>query len=225
LNVFLFQVKFIYNSLVFESQEFIIDLKYEDDHYRFKYPMDVPHIMPIKEPFTRNKNVISMIVMIRVGKKYRKIAKAEINFYKKYFLTEKLGVDKWVHLELLQTQLEQMGHNTNILKTVINTGKVYMKSQLIDPALAETSAMGNISLLDNISVYTSTTHASAITQILKNSLKNIPIVKDKTANTRTERYRSITEHTNEFLKNLKNRKNYTENELFEDIIEEDEEGK
>jgi len=184
--------------------------------------MENPHIMTIKDPFTREKNVINMIIMIRIGKKYRKIAKAEINLYKKYFLIEKLGVDKWVHLELLETQLEQMGHNTNILKSVINTGKIYMKSQLIDPAIAEVSA-GKSAFCDNMTIYTSTTQATAITQILKNNLKNISNTKEKTATTRTEKYRSITEHTNEFLKNLKNRKLYSEDELFEDIIE-DEEG-
>ena len=184
--------------------------------------MEVPHIMPIKDPFTKEKNIINMIVMIRIGKKYRKIAKAEINFYKKYFLTEKLGIDKWVHLELLETQLEQMGHNTNILKTVINTGKVYMKSQLIDPAIADNVTNGKVAFCDNLSIYSSTTHASAISQILKNSLKNISNTKEKTTTTRTEKYRSITEHTNEFLKNLKNRKLYTENDLFEDIVEEEE---
>jgi len=183
--------------------------------------MENPHIMPIKDPFTREKNVIQMLVMIRIGKKYRKIAKAEINLYKKYFLSEKLGVDKWVHLELLETQLEQMGHNTNILKTVINTGKVYMKSQLIDPAIAEVSG-GKSAYCGNLTVYSSTTQATAITQMHKNNLKNISNTKEKTATTRTEKYRSVTEHTNEFLKNLKNRKLYAEEELFEDIIEEDE---
>ena len=59
-----------------------------------------------------------------------------------------------------------------------------------------------------------------MSQILKNNIKNISLTRDNTANTRTERYRSITEHTNEFLKNLKNRKEYTEDELLEDIIEE-----
>ncbi len=186
--------------------------------------MENPHIMPLKDPFTREKNVINMIVMIRIGKKYRKIAKAEINLYKKYFLTEKLGVDKWVHLELLETQLEQMGHNTNILNTLSNTGKVYIKSQLIDPAIAEVSGSSKQGFCDNMTIYSSTTQASAITQMLKNSLKNISNTKDKMATTRTEKYRSITEHTNEFLKNLKNRKLYSEDDLFEDIEEEDDQG-
>lgn len=185
--------------------------------------------MPIKEPFSREKNVIYLTVMVKCAKKYRKIAKAELNFYKKYFLSEKLGIDKWVHLELMETQLEQLGQNTNIIKTVINTGKIYMKSQLIDPALADVNLQMNYSTrknnnYDNISVFTSTTHASLISQILKNNLKNISNTKDEILKVRNEKYRSITENTNEFLRNLKNRKVYSENDLYEDIIEEDEEG-
>lgn len=183
--------------------------------------MENPYIIPIKDPFTKEKNQFLMTVMIRLGKKYRKIAKAELNFYKKYFLGANKGIDKWVHLELLQTQLEQMGHNTNILKTVINTGKIYMKSELIDDGLNDLDKNKIISnpALDNISIFTSTTNASVMSQILKNNIKNISLTRDKTANTRTEKYRSITEHTNEFLKKLKNRKEYTEDELLEDILE------
>ena len=181
--------------------------------------MEDPYIIPIKDPYTKDKNQILMTVMIRLGKKYRKIAKAELNFYKKYFLGSNKGIDKWVHLELLQTQLEQMGHNTNILKTVINTGKIYMKSELIDPGLGDLGKNKTNSSLDNISIFTSTTNASVMSQILKNNIKNISLTRDKTANTRTEKYRSITEHTNEFLKKLKNRKEYTDDELLEDILE------
>lgn len=181
--------------------------------------MEDPYIIPIKDPYTKDKNQIQMTVMIRLGKKYRKIAKAELNFYKKYFLGSNKGIDKWVHLELLQTQLEQMGHNTNILKTVINTGKIYMKSELIDPGLGDLGKNKTNSSLDNLSIFTSTTNASVMSQILKNNIKNISLTRDKTANTRTEKYRSITEHTNEFLKKLKNRKEYTEDELLEDILE------
>ena len=44
--------------------------------------------------------------------------------------------------------------------------------------------------------------------------------KDKAQANKTERFRSVTENTNEFLRNLKNRKNIME-DLFEDIEEED----
>jgi hypothetical protein len=220
ININLIHVSLIkYKFLVLEIGECIIDLKYEQDHYRFKYPMELPHIMPIKDPFTREKNTINLTILLRTGKKYKKIAKAQLNFYKKYFLTEKMTVDKWIHLELFETQLEEMGHNTNILKAVINTGKIFMKANLIDSGLAD-ELKPSFGKADNVTIYSSSSHATAITNILKNNLKNLPNTKDKTNANKTEKFRSITENTNEFLRNLKNRKNNAE-DLFEDIEEED----
>ena len=181
--------------------------------------MELPHVMPIKEPFTRDKNVIQLTILLRMGKKYKKVAKATLNFYKKYFQTEKMTVDKWVHLELFETQLEEMGHNTNILKAVINTGKLYMKSGLIDSGLAD-GLKPSIGKADTLTIYSSSTHATAITSILKNNIKQMNQQKDKQGANKTERFRSVTENTNEFLRNMKNRKNCTE-DLFEDIEEED----
>ena len=181
--------------------------------------MELPHVMPIKEPFTRDKNVIQLTILLRMGKKYKKVAKATLNFYKKYFQTEKMTVDKWVHLELFETQLEEMGHNTNILKAVINTGKLYMKSGLIDSGLAD-GLKPSIGKTDTLTIYSSSTHASAITSILKNNIKGMNQQKDKAHANKTERFRSVTENTNEFLRNMKNRKNCTD-DLFEDIEEED----
>ena len=181
--------------------------------------MELPHVMPIKDPFTRDKNLINLTILMRTGKKYKKIARAQLNFYKKYWQTEKMTVDKWVHLELFETQLEEMGHNTNILKAVINTGKIYMKASLIDSGLAD-DLKPSIGKTDTLTIYSSSTHASAITNILKNNIKSMNQQKDKAQANKTERFRSVTENTNEFLRNLKNRKNITE-DLFEDIEEED----
>lgn len=212
---------------VLDMPECVLDILYDNQHYRFQYPQEVPHIMPLQEPFTREKNLMLLTLLLKTGKKYRKIARGEINFYKKYFLNEKLNVDKWVYLELYQTQLEQMGHSTNILKAVSNTGKIFMRAQLLDPLLEDKNGQNLISshkpkgIFDNLSIYTATTHASAMTQILKNNLKNLPNIKDKAQANKTEKFRSVTEHGNEFLRNLKNKKNVIE-ELYEDI--EDEEG-
>lgn len=177
--------------------------------------MELPHVMPIKDPFTREKNIINLTILVRLGKKYKKIARAQLNFYKKYFQTEKMNIDKWIHLELFETQLEEMGHNTKILKTVTNTGKIYMKANLIDACLAD-----GLQKTDTLTIYSSTTHATAITNILKNNIKSMNQQKDKAYATKTERFRSVTENTNEFLKNIKNRKNLME-DLYEDVEEED----
>ena len=47
--------------------------------------MELPHVMPIKDPFTRDKNIINLTILMRTGKKYKKIARAQLNFYKKYW--------------------------------------------------------------------------------------------------------------------------------------------
>lgn len=204
-----------------EIPECILDLTYENQKHRFKYPQEVPHIMPLEDPFNRENNKMLLTILLRTGKKYRKIAKGEINFYKKYFMTETLSVQKWVYLNLYETQLEQMGHSTNILKAVTNTGRIYIKAQLLDPLLEGGEGLPKPkSVFDSISVYSATTHASAMTKILKNNLKNLPNLKDKAMANKTEKYRSVTEHSNEFLRSLKNRKNLTPENIFEDIEEE-----
>lgn len=178
--------------------------------------------MPLSDPFTKGKNTMFITLLLRTGKKYRKIAKGELNFYKKYFLNDKLAIDKWIYLNLYETQLEQMGHSSNILKAVSNTGKIYMKAQLLDPLLEDGSngIPKNKNILDNISIYTATTHASAMTQILKQNIKNLANTKDKAQANKTEKFRSITENSNDFLRSLKNRKNVIDEDLYEDIEEE-----
>jgi hypothetical protein len=197
---------------VLDITECVLDVKYEGHQYRCKYPQDEPLVIPISDPFTREKNQMLITILYRTGKKYRKIAKGEINFYKKYFLGEKLAVEKWVYLGLYHSQLEQMGQNTSILKAVANQGKIYMRSFLIDPALEDGktnphTAKGHFP--DHISVYTTSSHNSIVTQMLKNNLKNLGNVKDKAYANKTERFRSVTEHGNEFLRNLKNKKTTT----------------
>jgi hypothetical protein len=178
--------------------------------------------MPIQDPFNRENNKLLLTILLKTGKKYRKIAKGEINIYKKYFMTENLSVQKWVYLNLYENQLEQMGHSTNILKAVTNTGRIFLKAQLMDPLLEGGEGIPKQkNVFDSISVYTATTHASAMTKILKNNLKNISNTKDKASANKTEKYRSITEHSNDFLRSLKNKKNLTAEDIFEDIEEEE----
>ena len=53
---------------------------------------------------------------------------------------------------------------------------------------------------------------------MKNNLKNISNIKDNVADNKKERFRSVTEHENEFLKKLKQVKiGPSELDLYEDI--------
>ena len=124
-----------------------------------------------------------LTIMITVGQKYKKVAKGEINIYKKYFIGDNMTTDKWVYLTLYQTQLENMGHNTDIIKAELNKGKIYMTLNLLQP----------------ISEY-----------------KDIAAVKEPIQSNKTERYRSVVENSNEFLKKIKGKK---ANEIMEDLYE------
>ena len=94
-----------------------------------------------------------------------------------------MTTDKWVYLTLYQTQLENMGHNTDIIKAELNKGKIYMTLNLLQP----------------ISEY-----------------KDIAAVKEPIQSNKTERYRSVVENSNEFLKKIKGKK---ANEIMEDLYE------
>ncbi len=124
-----------------------------------------------------------LTIMITVGQKYKKVAKGEINIYKKYFIGDNMTTEKWVYLTLYQTQLENMGHNTDIIKAELNKGKIYMTLNLLQP----------------ISEY-----------------KDIAAVKEPIQSNKTERYRSVVENSNEFLKKIKGKK---ANEIMEDLYE------
>ena len=166
-----------------DIKECVIDLSYEDKKFRFKYPQKMPLTIPLTTSFHRDKQIIMLTIMITVGQKYKKVAKGEINIYKKYFIGDNMTTDKWVYLTLYQTQLENMGHNTDIIKAELNKGKIYMTLNLLQP----------------ISEY-----------------KDIAAVKEPIQSNKTERYRSVVENSNEFLKKIKGKK---ANEIMEDSYE------
>lgn len=143
----------------------------------------MPLTIPLTTSFHRDKQIIMITIMITVGQKFKKIAKGEINIYKKYFIGDNMKTDKWVYLTLYQTQLENMGHNTDIIKAELNKGKIYMTLTLLSP----------------ISEY-----------------KDVAAVKEPIQSNKTERYRSIVENSNEFLKKIKGKK---ANEIMEDLYE------
>ena len=166
-----------------DIKECVIDLSYEDKKFRFKYPQKMPLTIPLTTSFHRDKQIIMLTIMITVGQKYKKVAKGEINIYKKYFIGDNMTTDKWVYLTLYQTQLENMGHNTDIIKAELNKGKIYMTLNLLQP----------------ISEY-----------------KDLAAVKEPIQSNKTERYRSVVENSNEFLKKIKGKK---ANEIMEDLYE------
>ena len=69
-------------------------------------------------------------LLVQRGKKFRKLAKGELNVYKKYFLlNENLSFEKYIYLFTYRNQL-----NINTLKTKkdIYPGQIFIKGQFLD---------------------------------------------------------------------------------------------
>lgn len=184
----------------YESEKYVIDINYNGDNNRVKYPMTDPIIIPLKNVFTQDKNVVMLTVMIQQGQKYRKVAKGEINIYRKYVLSEKLDIEKFVHLELYKTQLDKQILGSTIINAVSGMGKIYLKACLIDPDV-EQSKILNKGKQDSLSIFSKTSNIK-LTQILRNNIKQHINNKEKLGTLKTERFRSIAMKENEYLKSL-----------------------
>lgn len=202
----------------FESDNYIIDISYDGENYRLKYPMTEAFVIPLKNIFDSDRNTLNLVVMTKQAQKYKKIAKGEINIYKKYFINLKLNIEKFIHLELYKSQIDKMSIGSTLINAMSVMGKIFLKAALIDPDLNEskTNNLNNNSnkQLDNkkinnylakdksISIFTKSTGLKN-TQILRNNIKNYLLKKNKISSTKTERFGSLIIKEKEFLNKLK----------------------
>ena len=97
---------------------------------RFDYPMTEPVSFTLGEKFLQEKIIFNFIIMIELGNKYKKIAKGDIELASKYFLGEKTIFEKWIYVRPFQTQIENFGIQTDLLKNELNNGKIFVKIEL-----------------------------------------------------------------------------------------------
>lgn len=171
----------------------LIHLKYEDKQYRFSYPQKDPFIMKFLKPFTKQKSTIVITILIPTGKKYRRLGKGMIHIYKKYFYSNNLSFEKWIYLSLSQSQLQQMAFNTDIITAEMNGGQIYLSACLLDPI---PKGVINAKLFSD---YNSNT-------FLRSASKKIVQEKEKVTSNKTEKFRSVVEGNNAFLRKLKSGK-------------------
>ena len=113
----------------------ILELSFFDKTLRYDYPLTSPIAVSLPFAFSSSPNpkqAISLTIMLKLSKKYKKIAHGDISIYKKYFTSDTATIDKWVNLSLYQTQLETMGHSTDIIKAELNKGKIFVKLTILD---------------------------------------------------------------------------------------------
>jgi len=107
-----------------------------------------------------------------------------------------------------------MGHETLILSAMNNMGKIYMNAEL-KPIEVDPSNFRNKIHHDHADIHT------VVTKEIKDDLKVMSTIKDKANQNKTEKFKSVVEGNNEFLRNLKNNmKNVNDEDLFEDIVDE-----
>ena len=70
--------------------------------------------------------------MIEIGKKYKKIAKGDLKLLTKYFLEGKNIYENWIILKPFTRQLENLGVNSDLLKSDKGNGKIYATIELKD---------------------------------------------------------------------------------------------
>ena len=100
---------------------------------RLDYPMKEPVSFTLGEKFLQEKIIFNFIIMIELGNKYKKIAKGDIELASKYFLGEKTIFEKWIYVRPFQTQIENFGIQTDLLKNELNNGKIFVKIELQEP--------------------------------------------------------------------------------------------
>ena len=109
----------------------VIDLNFEDEQLRFNYPMIEPITFLLGKNFLqKGQIVLNFVIMIEIGKKYKKIAKGDLKLLTKYFLDGKNIYENWINIKPFQRQLENLGVHFNSLKDDLNSGKIYSTIEL-----------------------------------------------------------------------------------------------
>ena len=128
----------------------------------------------LNSPLKNETTILNFYLLVQRGKKFRKLAKGELNIYKKYFfLNENLSFEKYIYLF---TYRNQMNINALKIKKDIYPGQIFIKGQFLD--LIETKDTDISLLLNNI---------EENTKLIKSALNSIsPKEKEKYFNNKAK---------------------------------------
>ena len=105
-------------------------MNFDDDVMRLDYPMKSPVSFTLGEKFLQEKLVFNFIIMSALGNKYKKIAKGDIELQSKYFVDKKTTFEKWIYMTPYQSQIEELGIQSDSTKNEVNNGKINVKIEL-----------------------------------------------------------------------------------------------
>jgi soluble P-type ATPase len=92
--------------------------------------MKSPVSFTLGEKFLQEKLVFNFIIMSALGNKYKKIAKGDIELQSKYFVDKKTTFEKWIYMTPYQSQIEELGIQSDSTKNEVNNGKINVKIEL-----------------------------------------------------------------------------------------------
>lgn len=115
-----------------EYDNYIIDISYNDKNYKVKYPMESPFTIILRSIFTKENTKIDIVILHEEMKKYRKLAKGQINISRQFILSEKWIVDKFIQITLYKSIIEK-NYGSNIVNAISSIGKIHIKGYILDP--------------------------------------------------------------------------------------------
>ncbi len=215
------RISFILSKLFIpgsETDKCIFDISYNGENFRVKYPMIDPLTITLKNVFSKDRSILHIVAMVQEGQKYRKLAKGDINVYKKYLFNDKLEIEKFIHLELCKPQIDRNSFGSNILNAMSGMGKVSFKAMFLDPELNDSKTEKK----ESMNLFTKGNNTSKITQILRSNIKNYLLNREKLINNKTERFKSLMNKETDLLYNIqKDPKNKSKKNKEDDSFDED----
>ena len=204
----------------------MIDLRFGENQFRFKYPQEVPHIMPIMNPLGQNSQM-NIVILQRLDKKFKKVGRGNITIFAKDLMNDRFSFETMVYLDLFEKRISERNPTTDILKAYGNKGQIYLKVQLLDIVLDDLPRLqggkgGIKGGKKSVTKGSPKKKSNAIVTMLKDNVEMVPIVKDNVQSLKTNKYKDFTSKENNLLKDIKAGNINEEDDLYEDIIEEEE---
>lgn len=96
--------------------------------------MTSPLQVTLSPSFIKEKEQIYITIMLKKQKKYVKIAKSEFTISYKYFLEDKILLEKWIFLKLFIANFEHFSISKELLNPELNNGKIFLMCGLAEQA-------------------------------------------------------------------------------------------
>jgi hypothetical protein len=180
-------------------------------------------------PLSQN-NQMSIVVLQRLEKQYKKVAKGNIIIVPKQMMNYRNTFEKWINLDLFEKRVYEKTPTSLILQAYENKGLISLKVQLLDLYLNELPRLkgkSSFKLGQNSPPNKGKPEklSDDIVAMLRKNLELVSIANDNNQNKITDKYKDITSKVSNFIKENKNENINEGEDLYEDFSDEDKKNK